>query len=171
MPFLPRKKNPASQISRLIGELNAPAFPGITLKILERLRDPDVDMGSVAEALQWDPGLVAQVLRTVNSAAYGPASEIADVRHAASYMGRAGLEQVVTLLAVKKAIPSTPTKGFTPGAFWLHAGTRAALARQLSDKIHPAQSSAVFSAGLLSCLLYTSPSPRDRTRSRMPSSA
>jgi len=26
-------------------------------------------------------------------------------------------------------------------------------------------------AGLLSCLLYTSPSPRDRTRSRMPSSA
>ena len=26
-------------------------------------------------------------------------------------------------------------------------------------------------AKLLSCLLYTSPSPRDRTRSRMPSSA
>ena len=26
-------------------------------------------------------------------------------------------------------------------------------------------------ANLLSCLLYTSPSPRDRTRSRMPSSA
>ena len=25
--------------------------------------------------------------------------------------------------------------------------------------------------GLVSCLLYTSPSPRDRTRSRMPSSA
>ena len=25
--------------------------------------------------------------------------------------------------------------------------------------------------GLISCLLYTSPSPRDRTRSRMPSSA
>ena len=27
------------------------------------------------------------------------------------------------------------------------------------------------SASLISCLLYTSPSPRDRTRSRMPSSA
>ena len=27
------------------------------------------------------------------------------------------------------------------------------------------------SDGFLSCLLYTSPSPRDRTRSRMPSSA
>ena len=29
----------------------------------------------------------------------------------------------------------------------------------------------VFSGNLLPCLLYTSPSPRDRTRSRMPSSA
>ena len=28
-----------------------------------------------------------------------------------------------------------------------------------------------FTATLLVCLLYTSPSPRDRTRSRMPSSA
>ena len=28
-----------------------------------------------------------------------------------------------------------------------------------------------LSEGYLSCLLYTSPSPRDRTRSRMPSSA
>ena len=28
-----------------------------------------------------------------------------------------------------------------------------------------------FIGGLMICLLYTSPSPRDRTRSRMPSSA
>ena len=32
-------------------------------------------------------------------------------------------------------------------------------------------SSSVLVAQLLFCLLYTSPSPRDRTRSRMPSSA
>ena len=30
---------------------------------------------------------------------------------------------------------------------------------------------ALISAELINCLLYTSPSPRDRTRSRMPSSA
>ena len=36
-----------------------------------------------------------------------------------------------------------------------------------SSKIAVATTSAVFDA----CLLYTSPSPRDRTRSRMPSSA
>ena len=41
---------------------------------------------------------------------------------------------------------------------------------QLSDDCEVRQ--VVFADGLLSiCLLYTSPSPRDRTRSRMPSSA
>ena len=33
------------------------------------------------------------------------------------------------------------------------------------------QSQGIVVAGLRDCLLYTSPSPRDRTRSRMPSSA
>ena len=32
-------------------------------------------------------------------------------------------------------------------------------------------SAAMFGFGVFACLLYTSPSPRDRTRSRMPSSA
>ena len=34
-----------------------------------------------------------------------------------------------------------------------------------------AQPKNVFFGHLITCLLYTSPSPRDRTRSRMPSSA
>ena len=43
---------------------------------------------------------------------------------------------------------------------------------QLID--HPEQAASMGQAGrayVLACLLYTSPSPRDRTRSRMPSSA
>ena len=43
------------------------------------------------------------------------------------------------------------------------------------ENIHPVSSMAKqqgnYIAGLIGCLLYTSPSPRDRTRSRMPSSA
>ena len=40
------------------------------------------------------------------------------------------------------------------------------------DKIHKVVEEACEGLGSgVSCLLYTSPSPRDRTRSRMPSSA
>ena len=60
---------------------------------------------------------------------------------------RAGLEQVLS----KDAIES---RGLMRGASMLHAAINAP-----------------FSIKSYTCLLYTSPSPRDRTRSRMPSSA
>ena len=40
-----------------------------------------------------------------------------------------------------------------------------------SDGVYDLENRNVTGAELISCLLYTSPSPRDRTRSRMPSSA
>ena len=39
------------------------------------------------------------------------------------------------------------------------------------DYVEAARASGANSLTIISCLLYTSPSPRDRTRSRMPSSA
>ena len=48
----------------------------------------------------------------------------------------------------------------------------AAFIRAESGQVAPGQVEEKFLNGLVSyCLLYTSPSPRDRTRSRMPSSA
>ena len=44
----------------------------------------------------------------------------------------------------------------------------------IADGLKPVQRRIVYAMselGLTACLLYTSPSPRDRTRSRMPSSA
>ena len=42
---------------------------------------------------------------------------------------------------------------------------------QKNYSISPEESLTAIRGGVLLCLLYTSPSPRDRTRSRMPSSA
>ena len=58
-----------------------------------------------------------------------------------------------------------PLSGFTTEWFQQLMTTQA---------LHRAVQNSLFIAvltALLSCLLYTSPSPRDRTRSRMPSSA
>ena len=52
------------------------------------------------------------------------------------------------------------------------ADKRMYLYYQLADSIKKADSVDIIVSFLMeSCLLYTSPSPRDRTRSRMPSSA
>ena len=43
--------------------------------------------------------------------------------------------------------------------------------KTVKDSINAIEVMEVRGAPLIGCLLYTSPSPRDRTRSRMPSSA
>ncbi len=150
MSLFRRKDRPASRQTALVQEMEVPVFRGLVQKILSRLREPQVDLGQVAEALAWDPGLVAQVLKTVNSAAYGPRTPISDVTHAVGYMGAAALEQIVTVIAIKEALPSESGVGFEPEEFWRESGTRAALARRLSDHLHPELTSEVFTAGLLS---------------------
>ena len=50
-------------------------------------------------------------------------------------------------------------------------GRHATLLTELSDAIFAFQEDLKLLSLEESCLLYTSPSPRDRTRSRMPSSA
>jgi HD-like signal output (HDOD) protein len=137
------------ELKRIVRGCELPRFKQVTLSILERLRDPEIDFAKVAESLQWDPGLVVQLLRTVNSAAYGVSSRIEDVRHAISFMGRSQLEQLVLAIAIKDSLPSAPAPGFEAERFWRAAAFRAALARAFAQKLHPARNAEAFTAGLL----------------------
>ena len=60
---------------------------------------------------------------------------------------------------------------FTPAAHEASAETGANVEADLQRVLGGGCSRAQLLAHCIDCLLYTSPSPRDRTRSRMPSSA
>lgn len=143
------KSKQERQLAKIVKGCEIPHFPELTLRILERLRDPEADFDQVAGCMQWDPGLVMTLLRTVNSAAYGVSSRIEDVRHAISFMGRSQLEQIVLAIAVKDSLPSAPAPGFLAERFWRAAAFRAALARAFADELHPARHAEAFTAGLL----------------------
>lgn len=149
MALFSRRSKKRSRLEALLQDLEIPVFQVMTNKVLERLREPEVELDAVVEALTWDPGLVSQVLSTVNSAAYGAKAPITDVGHAVSYMGADALERVVTVVAVKGLLPGPSVAGFSPAEFWRDAATRASLARKLSDRLHPEHSAEVFTTGLL----------------------
>lgn len=140
---------PVARVDEVLEAAEVPTFPQLTLKILDKLRDTEVDFAEISESLQWDASLVAQILRTVNSAAYGTSASIVDVRHAVSFLGRAQLEQLVIALAVKDTLPTAPAQGFVPARFWQVASFRAALSRTIADALHPAKQAESFTAGLL----------------------
>lgn len=143
------KKRANEALERVLEGAEPPSFPALTLRILEKLRDPDVEFEELAEAIRWDAALTLKLLATVNSAAFAPKRRIEDVRHAISYLGRGQLENLVLAVAVRGVLPVAAKPGFDSGRFWRTAAQRAALARSLSTKLHPAREGEAFTAGLL----------------------
>ena len=144
-----RKKKVRQRLDEVLRGQEPPTLPQGVTNLLKLLRDPDSDSGDVAEALNWNPGLVVRVLRTVNSAAYGAVHKIDSVTHAVSMMGRAQLEQLVLAIAVKNTLPTGAAPGFQPDRFWQAAFFRAGMARSIAELLHPADQARSFTGGLL----------------------
>ena len=63
------------------------------------------------------------------------------------------------------------TQGERPAHYGVHLGNVHNILVERLQVFNPVLHSLTFNTQATRCLLYTSPSPRDRTRSRMPSSA
>lgn len=151
MKFLRRKQTetPETQLAAALDGHSPPALPQGVMKLMQLMRDPDSEITDVTEALSWQPGLVVKVLQTVNSAAYGMARKVDSVSHAVAILGRSKLEQLVLGVAVKENLPTRPARGYDAQRFWEAAFFRAALARGIAGRLHPADEAQSFTAGLL----------------------
>ena len=143
------RKKAGSKLSEVLKGVDPPGFPQQALQLLKLLRDPNAQMEQIVEALNWDPGLVLRILKLVNSAAYGARRKIDNVSHAVSMLGRAPLEQLVLGVVVKDNLPKPHVAGFEPERFWNAAFFRAALARSIAHRLHPADEARSFTGGLL----------------------
>lgn len=144
-----KKKDSKARLKEAMRGQEPPAFPQGVMQLLRLMRDPESDLQQIAEALNWNPGLVVGVLRTVNSAAFGLMRKVDDVQHAVALLGRSKLENFVLGEAVRNALPTAPVRGFDARRFWHAAFFRASLARALADRLHPAEMSRSFTGGLL----------------------
>lgn len=64
------------------------------------LRDPRMDMGSLAEALRHDPGITANILRLANSPYFGAVHPITTLRDAVVRLGAKRVAQLMLTVAV-----------------------------------------------------------------------
>ena len=64
-----------------------PALPAVVGEIQSLIHDADVDMKKVAELINSDPAILAQVLKIVNSAYYGLPREVTNVQFAIAFLG------------------------------------------------------------------------------------
>ncbi|MAG58522.1 MAG: hypothetical protein CMJ83_19715, partial [Planctomycetes bacterium] len=107
-----RKQDPRAGLAAVLGEFELPGFPMAVMEVLRSLRDPEKDLESIATRVETDPGMSVGVLKMVNSAAFGLASEVDTVGHGLAMLGRARLESLVLGVVVRDVLPKEPAAGF-----------------------------------------------------------
>lgn len=149
MGLFTRKSDPKAQLTDMLEGYELPSFSKVVMEVLQLLRDPDSDMPRIAREVNRDPSLVLAVFKMVNSAAFGLRRRVDDIHQAVTLLGRARLESIVLMQAVRDAQPPVSVSWFDQKQFWQTSAKRATLARHLANRLHPVTATHAFTAGML----------------------
>ncbi len=144
-----REQAPPDPLRDALGDLELPSFPGVILDALEKIREPDISAGAVADALRPDPGATIKLLQLVNSAAYAPSKPITSVSQAVAIAGLGAVESMLLAIGVNVALPNVDVEGLDQKRFWRAAAHRGAVAKTFANELHPATAGISFTSGLL----------------------
>ncbi len=112
-----------------------PALPEVVSEIQSLIHDADVDMKKVAELINSDPAILAQVLKIVNSAYYGLPREVTNVQFAIAFLGLNEVYRMVLSLSVINTLAID--KRDELNEFWFHSFYAALCTKYLAKKYEP----------------------------------
>jgi HD-like signal output (HDOD) protein len=78
-----------------------PVMPALAPRILDVVREAEVDVPKLVRTLEQDQAISAKLLSTANSAAFGPARELTSLRDAITYMGTEQTAHIAICLATR----------------------------------------------------------------------
>jgi CRP-like cAMP-binding protein len=84
-----------------------PRLPVFASTLAHKLLDERISPMEVAQLVKEDPSLVANVLKTINSAYYGFTTQIVDINHAVVMLGINELYRIVINEGIRRTMPDT----------------------------------------------------------------
>ncbi len=127
-----------------------PAFSPILNRLVGTLGQQDVSFSEIATLIEKDTVLTGQILRLVNSAAYGRGGTINSVRHAVSMLGITKLRNSVLGFSISQLwIRSGTAPGWSTARFNLHSIATGILADLLAQRTQVNYPEGAFVGGVL----------------------
>ncbi|WP_319416547.1 HDOD domain-containing protein [Marispirochaeta aestuarii] len=104
---IPRHDLVVQHLSDLTGRIRKelqqiPQFPEHILTLQRLIEDPEVAFNRIEHTISMDPGLAAELLRMVNSAAFGIHRRVKTISEAISLMGLKGIRDLITAYGTVK---------------------------------------------------------------------
>jgi len=144
---------PTDKINLQISKIrNLPELSAASLKIIDAVNDPDISIDDLATVLSVCPVLTCRLLGLANSAYFGYAGEITDLRVAiVRVLGLNLVKSLSISVLLNLALDSRKCSQFNSERFWMDALLTATLSQQFSLLIHDeaVDPSTAYTAGLL----------------------
>lgn len=136
-------------IDELVSEIsNLISLPEVYLKIRELMDDPDSCFDDFAVVVNTDPGLLALVLKIVNSAFFGFSGQIDNINRALILIGIGQLHDLVLSLSAVDSL-DLANDIETLHLFWQRSIYCGVVSRLLAEKLNLGDAESLFVIGLL----------------------
>lgn len=126
-----------------------PSLPEVYLRLKKVLDDPDSCMADVAEVVGSDPAMTARLLRMVNSAYFGLATDIDTVDRAVSLLGTQEVHDLVLAVSVAHSFAGMSNDVMDMPRFWRRSVFCGIAAKELAALCNVLDSDRLFVGGLL----------------------
>ena len=127
-----------------------PAMPHSALSVLKLENDlSKVNIDDLTRPIEADPGLAAQVLKFLNSSAFGFQSAISNIRQGVALVGIRVIKNFVLWKAVFSLIPKSKTGTFDVSMLWQDSLRRGMFARFLLLETKKGDPEMAFAGALL----------------------
>ncbi|MDA3038888.1 MAG: HDOD domain-containing protein [Actinomycetota bacterium] len=127
-----------------------PSPPMVVLELLRLANDEDVKLGEVADVVSRDAALAGELLKTVNSPAFGLATPVSRLDRAISIIGRRGFRSLLARRAMRDLVPSNSDE--ISAEIRRRSVVNATLARSFAHELDPSLAEEAFLVGLLGSL-------------------
>lgn len=128
-----------------------PPFPKVAHRVLELLEDPNVNAQHLAEVIQYDQAITANIMKMCNAAYFGLPHKISSIRDAVVILGQNTLKELIMVGASAAFYEGKAGGGYKleEGELWKHSVAVGLMAKLLGRHVDSVDSGSSFTAGLL----------------------
>ena len=126
-----------------------PSPPPVAMRVIELAQNPEIDLGTVADAVSGDPAIAAKVMRIANSALYARRRQSSNLRQALIVLGLNATLTLALSFTLVATLRKAPPTGFDFDAYWRRAIVAATWGKLLASELGRRDAEEIF----LGCLL------------------
>ena len=129
-----------------------PPFPKVAMQVLKMLEDPNVPLKELAEVIQYDAAITANLLKTCNAPYFGLSRKVYSLDDALVLIGQNALKDIIAASSsarfYKGDVGGTGYQ-LEKGDLWKHSVATAILSKSICRHFKGVDPGAAFSTGLL----------------------